>query len=331
MNSQFTIDAICQDLSLYIPYVTLEFSKEYITGVFEAAGFGIVSRVDLVRKTDSFGNEYNIAYVHFAEWFDNDYTRRCQVSILSFHGTKIAINDAPFVWSVRENKAVRRVSGQRKLRLNLSDIPAPEPLEPTRTMTTTYREPEEKPVVAREPSRYMQENAELRAENDRLRATLDEMGKKSVHAAHSRLLEHKRLTDCHRDSRQTVHKRQRDTDTEEEIRALKERVDALENENAILREAPKATDEWCLEAIDAVIERENLIDQFVSVIENSPTFTEAKNNVQVLYKDSPYYPIGSYLTKPAEEEEPEAEEEEPTFEEWQENYKEWQKETAWKR
>jgi hypothetical protein len=329
MNSQFTIDAIYQDLSLYIPYVTLEFSKEYITGVFESAGFGIVSRVDLVRKTDSFGNEYNIAYVHFAEWFDNDYTRRCQVSILSFNGTKIAIPQAPFVWSIRENKAVRRVSGERKLRLNLSGIPE----EPV-AVQPAYCAPEEvSSVVTRESSKYsdyMQENAELRAENDRLRAALDEMEKKSVHAAHSSLLQCKRLTDCHRE-------RKRQRDTEDEIRALKERVDALEKENVLLREEPKATDEWSLEAIDAVIERENLIDQMVSVIENSPTFTEAKNYIRVLYKDSPYYPIAAYLTAPEPEAveeaeaEPEEQEEPPTFEEWQEDYKEWQKESAWKR
>ena len=386
--------AIRSDLSLYIPYVTLEFSKEYVTGVIEGAGLGIVSRVDLVLKIDNFGRQYNNAYVHFAEWFDSDYNRRFQARVLSFDGTTIAIKHYPHVWSVRENKAVKRIPGERRQRINLTDLQEP----------TTHDESVENPSFARKYTEdFMEENATLVAENERLRAALDEMEKKSVLSAHSAIYQNKRAasqklkiaelvcenaelqkiptdTDlfqmevkkhaaCMNRSQlekqeakiaelqadnaelkqqlqeQVIHRhmtsdfREKLAETEEhlklmtnEIAKLKKKMASLEYENQILRdgpeEEPNLDGEWPQESIEAIIDRENMIDQIVSIIENSPTFFDAKKNVQVLYKDSPYYPIASYLIKP---EEPEDSSQQPTFEEWQEEYEDWRNEVGVKR
>jgi hypothetical protein len=418
MNSQTTISAIRQDLSLFIPYSPIEFSKEYITGIFEA--FGTVCRVDFVCKINRNGQEYNNAYVHFSEWVDTMFTRKYQARVLTPEGAKISINHYPYVWKVYENKAVKHIPGERRQRINLQEDSAPEP--------ATYDSPEKTSVLTRtytESNDYEQQNMVLRAENERLRAALDEMEKKSMLAAHSSLIQHKRaarylacgcrflscacdptasaqlkmaeqmvqeesrkraileervaelenenaelqktptntdlfqsevrkhaavmnrsqienqeakITELESDNselkqqlhEQAVYRHMSDTFHTDENKTLKKYIATLEFENQMLRdgpeEEPKHDGEWPQESVEAIIERENLIDQIVSIIQNSPTFTDAKNNVQVLYKDSPYYPIASYLIPTEPQDEPEQ-----TFDEWQEEYKDWQNEVGFKR
>ena len=64
MSAQ-TINQTLENMSVYIPHVFPNFTKEYIASIFEDFGIGVVDHVDLVAKMDKHGKHYNAAYIHF--------------------------------------------------------------------------------------------------------------------------------------------------------------------------------------------------------------------------------------------------------------------------
>ena len=53
------------NMSLYIPRVFSNISKERIADVFECLRLGKVNRIDFVAKMDRNNDLYNAVYVHF--------------------------------------------------------------------------------------------------------------------------------------------------------------------------------------------------------------------------------------------------------------------------
>jgi hypothetical protein len=122
---------INQSLSLYIPRVSSEITKEQIAYVFESNLFGEVSRIDLVSKTDYIHDYYNAAYIHFKEWQNTVMVHNFQEKLVSYMSGTLAIparvvyND-PCYWNVFINKSALTKyingSGQKKMCLDLSDF-----------------------------------------------------------------------------------------------------------------------------------------------------------------------------------------------------------------
>lgn len=117
-QGQFEVN---QQLSLYIPHVFLNFTSEYITGVFEFMEFGEVERVDLVSKIDKNGKVYNAAYIHFSEWFVGPIAANFQARVLDPNREARIIHDDPWYWIVLENTAKKHVPGARKECVDLSE------------------------------------------------------------------------------------------------------------------------------------------------------------------------------------------------------------------
>jgi hypothetical protein len=122
---------INQSLSLYIPRVSLEITKEQVAYVFESNLFGEVSHVDLISKTDYQEDYYNAAYVHFKEWQNTVMVHNFQEKLVNYMngviGTpaRVVYND-PYYWNVFINKSALTKyisgSGQKKMCLDLSDF-----------------------------------------------------------------------------------------------------------------------------------------------------------------------------------------------------------------
>ena len=60
-----------QSMSIYIPHVFTNITKEFIMKTFENWQIGKVHHVDFTDKIDKKGKMYYSAYVHFDSWFDN--------------------------------------------------------------------------------------------------------------------------------------------------------------------------------------------------------------------------------------------------------------------
>jgi hypothetical protein len=124
---------INQTMSLYIPRVSSEVTKEQVAYVFESNMFGQVARVDFISKTDYSDSYYNAVYIHFKEWENSIMVHNFQEKLVSYMngvvGTpaRVVYND-PYYWNIFVNSSplskTRYVggSGNKKICLDLSDF-----------------------------------------------------------------------------------------------------------------------------------------------------------------------------------------------------------------
>ena len=106
-------------MSIYIPHVFPNFSKEDVKQVFENQKIGQVSHVDFVSKMGQDGKVYNAAYIHFDFWCDTIANRNFQARICDPKKEARVVYDEPWYWIVLENKARKYAAGQPKPRINL--------------------------------------------------------------------------------------------------------------------------------------------------------------------------------------------------------------------
>lgn len=108
-----------KNLSLYIPHVFPNFTKDYVATVF--SNYGDVDHIDFVAKQDKHGKNYNAVYVHFKEWHDTQDNRNFQSELLAGDESRV-YHDGPWYWIVLPNTAKKQISGNRKIRIDLGDI-----------------------------------------------------------------------------------------------------------------------------------------------------------------------------------------------------------------
>ena len=85
--------------TLYIPRVFNNITEARIADIFEnKACFGQISKIDLVTK-----EKYKSAYIHFANWKDNDATRAFQKE-MDENGKAKVTYEVPWFWIVLEYK-----------------------------------------------------------------------------------------------------------------------------------------------------------------------------------------------------------------------------------
>jgi sporulation protein YlmC with PRC-barrel domain len=106
------------NVSLYIPHVFADISKEEVINIFESLRIGKVSNIDFVNKISD-QTQYNAAYIHFEYWYDNTAARNFQERVLNPDKEARIVYDDPWYWIVLENKAKKHVSGDRKPRVVL--------------------------------------------------------------------------------------------------------------------------------------------------------------------------------------------------------------------
>jgi hypothetical protein len=115
-----------KNVSLFVPHVFPNFTKEYVAKVFEK--FGPVDHVDFVLKQDRDEKEFNSAYIHFKYWNDTQENRNFQDNL--FDQECRVYHDGPWYWIVLENKGKKHVSGDRKQRIDLGGVSAITPEKP---------------------------------------------------------------------------------------------------------------------------------------------------------------------------------------------------------
>jgi hypothetical protein len=107
------------NVSLYIPHVFANISKEEVINIFESLRIGKVSNIDFVNKISDQSQQYNAVYIHFEYWHDNVAARNFQERVLNPDKEARIVYDDPWYWIVLENKAKKHVSGDRKPRVVL--------------------------------------------------------------------------------------------------------------------------------------------------------------------------------------------------------------------
>ena len=123
-----------QNISLYIPRVFANISKERVRIVFEELTIGKVSNIDFISKMCD-QTQYNSVYVHFEYWYDNTVSRNFQERVLDPNKEARIVYDDPWFWIVLENKAKKHVSADRKPRIVLNLQEDKEASQPKKQMT----------------------------------------------------------------------------------------------------------------------------------------------------------------------------------------------------
>ena len=101
---------ISQKLSIYIPHVFANITKERIVDVFSKQSIGEVERIDFVPKKGKDGREYHMAFIHMKSWYDNDCVSNLQSRILDKNSDARIVYDDPWYWNLYENVNPRSAS-----------------------------------------------------------------------------------------------------------------------------------------------------------------------------------------------------------------------------
>tara|TARA_Y100000992_G_scaffold146188_1_gene97266 strand:+ start:272 stop:907 length:636 start_codon:yes stop_codon:yes gene_type:complete len=101
---------ISQKLSIYIPHVFANITKERIVDVFSKQSIGEVERIDFVPKKGKDGREYHMAFIHMKSWYDNDCVSNLQSRILDKTTDARIVYDDPWYWNLYENVNPRSAS-----------------------------------------------------------------------------------------------------------------------------------------------------------------------------------------------------------------------------
>jgi len=116
-------------MSIYIPHVFANITKEYMVNIFENWKIGKVHHVDFVDKMDKKGKMYYSAYVHFDSWFDSIVSQNFQERVKNPDKEARIVYSDPWFWVCLENTSsnlsVQKVDGsggERKIRINLDDL-----------------------------------------------------------------------------------------------------------------------------------------------------------------------------------------------------------------
>ena len=91
-------------LSIYIPRVFANITKDRVAQVFKSLSIGEVSYIDFVAREDAnTGEPYNMAFIHFSEWYDNTASKNFQEKVNDpNHEAKIVYDD-PWYWMCLPN------------------------------------------------------------------------------------------------------------------------------------------------------------------------------------------------------------------------------------
>jgi hypothetical protein len=109
-----------KNISLYIPHVFPNFDKEFITNAFN--DIGEISHIDFVAKQDRNGCNYNAVYVHFNKWFTNKKAASLYENVVNESKEARLYYDNTWYWIVLPNTAKKHIPGERKPRIDLSEL-----------------------------------------------------------------------------------------------------------------------------------------------------------------------------------------------------------------
>jgi hypothetical protein len=82
--------------NLCIPRVFNTFNESQIRTTFEQLNFGHIDKVVIVRKKNE---KFNIAFVYYKKWYDNDNAQRAISRLENNQDIKI-VYDMPWFWKV---------------------------------------------------------------------------------------------------------------------------------------------------------------------------------------------------------------------------------------
>ena len=108
-------------MSLYIPHVFGNVTKDIIIKTIEFQCLGKVNKIDFVEKIGKNGKTYNSAFVHFEYWYDNISSVHFQERVKNPGKEARIVYKDPWFWVCFENTGKKHIPGERKEIININD------------------------------------------------------------------------------------------------------------------------------------------------------------------------------------------------------------------
>jgi hypothetical protein len=121
LNNAVPVSFQVQNLSLYIPRVFSNISKERMMHIFDLLDIGWVNSIDFIPKMTSKGQPYNSAYIHFEYWYSNISNENLQNRLNSTLECRIVYDD-PWFWIVLKNNGVKKDYSVPRPKINLDGL-----------------------------------------------------------------------------------------------------------------------------------------------------------------------------------------------------------------
>jgi hypothetical protein len=152
-----------QNMSLFIPHVFANVTKERIISVFQDLDLATVKYIDLVPKQDREGKKFNSVYVHFEKWHnDNSSAVRLQQRLEAGELDVRVVYDDPWYWVVLKNNIEKKETSKKSKNNKKYKKPVDEDVPvPERKVPVPERKVSELPAPVREapvPVRQAQKN-----------------------------------------------------------------------------------------------------------------------------------------------------------------------------
>lgn len=109
------------NISLYIPRIFTNITKEQIMRIFDLLDIGWVNHIDIISKMTSDGKFYNSAYIHFDYWYSNISNENMQEKLNNNIECRVVYDD-PWYWLVLKNKGVKKDYSVPRPKINLTSL-----------------------------------------------------------------------------------------------------------------------------------------------------------------------------------------------------------------
>lgn len=118
------------NISLYIPRIFTNITKEQIMRIFDLLDIGWVNHIDIISKMTSDGKFYNSAYIHFDYWYSNISNQNMQEKLNNNVECRVVYDD-PWYWLVLKNSGVKKDYSVPRPKINLTSLKEVIPVKET--------------------------------------------------------------------------------------------------------------------------------------------------------------------------------------------------------
>jgi hypothetical protein len=104
------LDTIADNVpSMCIPRTFINITRSHVYKTINDLNLGVIDHIDMVRRKNEKGEEFQRVFIHFSKWHSNSVADRARILLLSGKEVKV-IYDDPWFWKISANRSSERAS-----------------------------------------------------------------------------------------------------------------------------------------------------------------------------------------------------------------------------
>jgi hypothetical protein len=129
--TSINLETIAQNVpSMCIPRTFINITRVHVYKTINDLNLGIIDHIDMVRRKNEKGEDFQRIFIHFSKWHSNSVAERARNLLLSGKEIKI-IYDDPWFWKISMNRSMDRTPQERRV------LMAPQPYQPITPIAIT--------------------------------------------------------------------------------------------------------------------------------------------------------------------------------------------------